>query len=97
MAVEFADKEFSQFECVIATHTDAEHIHSHIVFNSVSFEDGKKYHSNKFTLKELRELSDEICIKYGVATLDKPKLKRKTNGISNNYKTIYTNDLNMAI
>ena len=67
------------------------------MFNSVSFKNGKKYHSNKFTLKELRELSDEICIKYGVATLGKPELKRKTNGISNNYKTIYTNDLNMVI
>ncbi|WP_051589038.1 relaxase/mobilization nuclease domain-containing protein [Ruminococcus sp. NK3A76] len=82
IALEFADKAFSQFECVVATHTDAYHIHSHIVFNSVSFEDGHKYHSNKFTLNGLRELSDEICIKYGVSILDKPDLKRQTNGIT---------------
>ena len=82
IAVEFAESGFKGFECVVATHTDADHIHSHIVFNSVSFEDGHKYHSNKFTLQELRELSDEICMKYGVTTLDKPKMNRQTNGIS---------------
>ncbi|SDB53908.1 Relaxase/Mobilisation nuclease domain-containing protein [Ruminococcaceae bacterium FB2012] len=82
IAVEFAERGFKGFECVVATHTDADHIHSHIVFNSVSFEDGHKYHSNKFTLQELRELSDEICMKYDVATLDKPRLDCQTNGIS---------------
>ena len=82
IAVEFAERGFKGFECVVATHNDADHIHSHIVLNSVSFEDGHKYHSNKFTLQELRELSDEICMKYGVATLDKPRLDRQTNGIS---------------
>ena len=82
IATEFAKKAFEGFECVVATHTDADHIHSHIVFNSVSFEDGHKYHSNKFTLNGLRELSDEICLKYAVSTLDKPNLKRQTNGIT---------------
>ena len=82
IAVEFSERAFKGFECVVATHTDADHIHSHIVFNSVCFEDGHKYHSNKFTLNGLRELSDEICIKYGVDTLDKPGLKRHTNGIT---------------
>ena len=82
IAVEFSERAFKGFECVVATHTDADHIHSHIVFNSVCFEDGHKYHSNKFTLNGLRELSDEICIKYGVDTLDKPDLKRHTNGIT---------------
>ncbi|MBO6140943.1 MAG: relaxase/mobilization nuclease domain-containing protein [Ruminococcus sp.] len=82
IAVEFSERAFKGFECVVATHTDADHIHSHIVFNSVSFEDGHKYHSNKFTLNSLRELSDEICIKYGVSILDKPDLKRQTNGIT---------------
>ena len=82
IATEFAKKAFKGFECVVATHTDADHIHSHIVFNSVSFENGKKYHSNKFTLKDLRELSDEICLQNGVDTLDKSHLKQKSNGIT---------------
>ena len=82
IAVEFSERAFKGFECVVATHTDADHIHSHIVLNSVSFEDGHKYHSNKFTLNGLRELSDEICIKYGVETLGKGAMEKRSNGIT---------------
>ena len=82
IAVEFAEKAFSGFECVVATHIDAEHIHSHIVFNSVNADTGMKYHSNKFTLNDLRVLSDEICQKYGVQTLEKPVVNQRTDGIT---------------
>ncbi len=77
IAVELAEKAFGKHECIVATHIDREHIHSHIVLNSVSFEDGKKYHSNGNTVQELMDLSDEICIKYGVAVLDKQPQKKK--------------------
>jgi len=82
IAVEFAEKAFSGFECVVATHIDAEHIHSHIVFNSVNADSGRKYHSNKFTLNDIRNLSDEICQKYGVQTLEKPVVNQRTDGIT---------------
>ena len=72
IACEFAEKAFGKYECVVATHIDREHIHSHIVFNSVSFQDGRKYHSNLDSVKELMELSDEICAAHGVSTLDSP-------------------------
>ncbi len=77
IAVELAERAFGKYECVVATHIDREHIHSHFVFNSVSFEDGKKYHSNGNTVQELMDLSDEICMKYGVAVLDKQHQKKK--------------------
>ena len=82
IAVEFAEKAFKGHECVVATHIDAEHIHSHIVFNSVNADTGKKYHSNKFTLNDIRNISDEICQKYGVQTLEKPVVNHRTNGIT---------------
>ena len=82
IAVEFAEKAFKGHECVVATHIDAEHIHSHIVFNSVNADSGMKYHSNKFTLNDIRVLSDEICQKYGVQTLEKPVVNQRTNGIT---------------
>ena len=75
IAVELAEKAFGKYEVVVATHIDREHIHSHFVFNSVSFEDGKKYHSNKESVEELMKLSDEICHQYGVHVLDTPKKK----------------------
>ena len=77
IAVELAEKAFGKYECIVATHIDREHIHSHIVFNSVSFEDGRKYHSNGNTVQELMDLSDEICMRYGVAVLDKQPQKKK--------------------
>lgn len=82
IAVEFAEKAFSGFECVVATHIDAEHIHSHIVFNSVNADSGMKYHSNKFVLNDIRNISDEICQKYGVQTLEKPVVNQRTGGIT---------------
>ena len=82
IAREFAEKAFAGFQCVIACHTDAPHIHCHFIVNSVSCEDGHKFRSNKLTLKAMRELSDEICMKYGVATLDKSHLQKKSKGVS---------------
>lgn len=77
IAVELAEKAFGKYECVVATHIDREHIHSHIVFNSVSFEDGRKYHSNGNTVQELMDMSDEICMKYSVTVLDKQPQKKE--------------------
>ena len=77
IAVELAEKAFGKHECVVATHIDREHIHSHVVINSVSFEYGRKYHSNGNTVQELMDLSDEICMRYGVAVLDKQPQKKK--------------------
>ena len=82
IAVELAEKAFGKYEVVVATHIDREHIHSHFVFNSVSFEDGKKYHSNKETVEKLMKLSDEICQKYGVHVLEAPKKKMNKDYLS---------------
>ncbi|MBR5164199.1 MAG: relaxase/mobilization nuclease domain-containing protein [Ruminococcus sp.] len=82
IAVELAEKVFNRYEVVVATHIDREHIHSHFVFNSVSFEDGKKYHSNKESVEKLMKLSDEICRRYGVHVLDTPKKKMNRDYLS---------------
>ena len=82
IAVELAEKAFGKYEVVVATHIDREHIHNHLVMNSVSFEDGKKYHSNKESVEQLMKLSDEICQRYGVHTLDSPKKKMNRDYLS---------------
>ncbi len=82
IACEFAEKTFGNYECIVATHIDREHIHSHFVFNSVSFSDGKKYHSNKQTVQQLMDISDEICMKYGVPILENPKHDKEKSVLS---------------
>ena len=84
IAVELAEKAFNKYEVVVATHIDREHIHSHFVFNSVSFEDGKKYHSDKESVEQLMKLSGEICQRYGVHVLDTPKKKMNKDFLSDN-------------
>lgn len=68
VAVEFAEKQFPGYEVVVGTHVDREHIHSHIVFNSVSL-DGKKYHSNRNDIQRWRNTSDEVCRKHDLSTV----------------------------
>ena len=80
IAYEFAQEQFKGYEVIVATHVDAEHIHSHIVLNSVSFEDGKKYHSDKNNIPRLREASDEICRKHGLSII-KPQEPKKVKPI----------------
>lgn len=69
IAVEFAQKNYPNYEVLIATHTDAPHIHSHFIINSVSFEHGKKLHQPPNTLRILRQSSDEICMAHGFEVL----------------------------
>ncbi|MBQ5966830.1 MAG: relaxase/mobilization nuclease domain-containing protein [Clostridiales bacterium] len=80
IAIEFAEEQFKGYEVLIATHVDAHHIHSHFVVNSVSFENGLKYHSSKDNIRQLREASDTICLKHGFSVV-KPKEQKKTTGI----------------
>lgn len=70
VALEFAEKAWTGYEVLVATHCDAKHIHSHFVINSVSFENGKKLRQNPNTLKSLRALSDEICRQHNLSTLE---------------------------
>lgn len=70
IAIEFAEKAWTGYEVLVATHCDAQHIHSHFVINSVSFENGKKLRQNPNTLNSLRALSDEICRHHNLSTLE---------------------------
>lgn len=58
-----------KYEFVISTHTDKGHVHNHIIFNSVSFVDYKKYHSNKFSYRNIRKISDKLCEEYGLLVI----------------------------
>jgi uncharacterized coiled-coil protein SlyX len=70
IAKEFAEEQLSGFETVIAVHVDKEHIHAHLIFNSVNADTGKKYHSNSRTYyTQLRAASDLLCQKYGLSVI----------------------------
>ena len=70
IGLELAQQEFPDFEVVIATHVDTNHIHNHLVVNSVSCVDGKKLHQSADDLLVHRKANGEICLAHGLSTLE---------------------------
>lgn len=70
LAQEFAQEHLKGYQVVIGTHCDHAHIHNHIVFNAVSFVDGKKYHSTPQTYyRQVRAISDRLCREHGLSVV----------------------------
>ena len=76
--VEFARRLLGDhYEAVVATHIDQEHYHCHIVFNSVSFVDGRKYRSDfKSYFGEVRGTSNAVSQDFGLSVIQ-PRDKGK--------------------
>ena len=80
-AMEFAKRKWNNFEVVACTHSDNDHIHTHFIINSVSFENGKRFHSDQKLIHDLHELNDRMCLQYGyMVTRRRPK-DELVNGI----------------
>lgn len=66
-----------RFQAVVATHLNTGHLHNHIVWNSVSMTDGKKYRSNARTyVTQVRRISDELCRKHHLSVIDTEKSEK---------------------
>ena len=69
---------FKGFEVLVATHVDRDHIHSHIIVNSVSLADGHKYRHSKKQLDELKKLSDDLCLEHGLKVITTKEREEET-------------------
>lgn len=65
--------EWKGFEVLIATHKDKQHIHTHFIVNSVSFEDGHKLQQSKADLQSMKDYSDRLCLEQGLHITEKGK------------------------
>ncbi len=100
IGVKFAEEMFKDFEVVVATHQNTNHIHNHFIVNSVSFKNGKKYNNNRTNLAKLRHISDSLCAEYGLSTLDEDigyKNTYKNKVLSDDYYRILKEDLDNVI
>lgn len=78
IAKAFARKTFGDdCQLVIATHTDREHVHSHLIVNTYTLT-GRKLNDNQATLKHVKEYSDRVCLAFGIQPFDKSKGKGRT-------------------
>ena len=58
------------YEAVYAVHTDREHMHGHLIWNSVSMTTGKKYNSPKSNWKNhLQPITNRYCDELGLAIM----------------------------
>ena len=70
---EFAEKWFQGFQTLVAVHKDKDHIHCHLVTNSVSYEDGRKLHNTKKDLERMKQLTNQMCRERGLTVVEKGK------------------------
>lgn len=71
------------YEAVFVVHDNTAHVHSHIVFNSVSFVDGKKYRYEKGDwAKYIQPITNRLCQEYGLSIIDVDDEKKERQGYS---------------
>lgn len=76
IAKAFARKTFGDdCQVVIATHTDRQHVHNHLIINTYSLT-GQKFNDNWNTREKIREYSDRVCLAFGI----KPIITKKGQG-----------------
>ena len=69
-AEEVAEEFFKNCECVIATHTDTQTVHSHIIVNAVDPITGKKLQFNKQDYVKMKDEANRLGKKYGFTETD---------------------------
>ena len=100
IGVKFVEEIFRDYEVVVATHQNTNHIHNHFIINSVSYKTGKKYNNNRANLAKLRQISDSICAEYGLSVLDEDisyKNTYKHKVLNDDYYKILKEDLDNVI
>ncbi len=72
VAKEFTERYLGRdYEALYSVHTDQKHMHIHLIFNSVSGQDGHKYHYNNGDWRRyIQPVVNEICAEHGLTTLD---------------------------
>lgn len=81
LAKEFAARAWPDNEVLITTHLDAAHFHTHFIVNSVCYGTGRMLRQGPGTLHALRQMSDELCMKYGFSVLPREQGKKRTHGM----------------
>ena len=67
---QFADEILGgKYEYVLTTHIDKDHVHNHLIFNSVDFVDYHAYKSYKRIYYDMREVSDRLCKENGLSVI----------------------------
>ena len=75
IGMELCEKLFrGEYQFILSTHTDKDHIHNHVIVNNTNVMNGKSFNTleNKGThfWRTLRSMSDEICKEHGLSVVN---------------------------
>lgn len=84
-----------KYQVVICTHVNKQNVHNHIILNSVSFVDGKKYHNSKTNIAFTREISDRLCLENGLTIIDTSKARKEKEIAQKRIDNLGRKDKNM--
>lgn len=68
-----------KYQVLVCTHVNKENVHNHLVLNSVSFIDGKKYHNSNADIAFMKDISDRLCEKYGLSIVGTNRAETEKN------------------
>jgi len=61
----------------VATHTDRQHIHNHVIFNSTALDGTKKFRDFFFSALAVQQLSDLICLEHQLSVIEKKPYRER--------------------
>ena len=67
----FAERFFPDHQSVVAVHQDRNHLHCHIVTNTVSYMDGRKLHQSSKDLEQQKVFTNNLCRERGLHVAEK--------------------------
>ena len=79
-------EQFKDHEVLVCTHTDRDHVHSHLIINSVNFETGRKLHVDSDTIQQLKMFNDQICAELGLPVFEPPRERKEKPMSSREYR-----------
>ncbi len=84
---------------IVATHTDKQHLHNHIIFNAVNLDCDRKFRDFQGSKKALARLIDMICLENGYSVIEHPmnKGKKYNKWLGENYWRTHRDELWEAI
>ena len=62
---------------VVATHTDRQHIHNHVIFNSMALDGSRKFRDFFFSALAVQRLSDLICLEHQLSVIEKKPYRER--------------------
>ena len=70
-----------KYAFIVATHTDRQHIHNHVIFNSTALDGTRKFRDFFFSALAVQRLSDLICLEHQLSVIEKKPYRERQKRI----------------